>query len=131
LSFYTAEEIRKRDMETARYRLLRFLDNDLKSEIEYHPNLISNEINNKILADSFQYNEKGCKLFLHKKTEQYYVFINFSYLFPQKDKVFLNTLLNEDMKDYRDNIQHKTMFQKAIGMYDNAEIKEASKLLIT
>ncbi len=117
-------------METARYRLIRFLDNELKSEIECHPNLVSNEINNKILADNFQYNEKDCKLFLHKKTEEYYVLINFSYLFPQKDKKFLYQTLNEDMKDYNQNIQHKGMFQKALGMYDNSDIKEASEFIV-
>jgi len=101
----------------------------LKSEIDYHPNLISNEINNKILADNFQYNEKDCKLFLHKKTEQYYVLINFSYLFPQKDNKFIYQQINEDMQHYKDKIEHKGLFQKALGMYDNADLKEASELI--
>lgn len=116
-------------METARYRLIRFLNNELNNEVEFHPNLISNEINNKILADSFQFNEKDCKLFLHKKTENYYVLINFSYLFPDKDKKFIYEQMNEDMNNYRKNIEYKGMFQKALGMYDNAEFKEASKII--
>jgi len=114
-------------METSRYKLLRFLDNELKAEIDYHPNLISNEINNKILADSFQYNEKNCSLFLHKKTNDYYVLINFSYLKPQVDEKFIKNSMNKNLKDYKQNIEQKSMFLKSLGYYDNTDIKEASK----
>ncbi len=127
MNLYTYEDINKRDMETSRYKLLRFLDNELKAEIDYHPNLISNEINNKILADSFQYNEKNCSLFLHKKTNDYYVLINFSYLKPQVDEKFIKNSMNKNLKDYKQNIEQKSMFLKSLGYYDNTDIKEASK----
>jgi len=116
-------------METSRYKLIRIIDNELKSEIDYHPNLNSNEINRKILEDKFQYNEQNCKLFLHKKMHDYYILINFSYILPQTDKKYVYQLMNDNMKNYRDNIQNKTMFHKAIGLHDNSEIKESSKII--
>ena len=113
-----------------RYKLLKFLYNELVNEIDYHPSLISNELNTKILSDKFLYNEKNSRLFLHKKVDDYYILINFSYLLPRKDKKLLDTLYNDEMINYRNNIQKKSMFLKAIGAEDNPELKEASNKFI-
>lgn len=127
---YRYEDIKLRDFELRRYRLLKFLDNELQFEVDSHSNLISNEINNKILSDNFQYNESNCRLYLHKKVDDYYILINFSYLVPRLDKKLMDELLNTQLKTYRDKIQNKPMFFKAIGLEDDADIKESSMMLL-
>ena len=63
----------------------------------------------------------------YKKIKDYYVLINFSYLLPQIDKKFVYQVMNDRVKDYRENIETKSMFHTAVGLHDNAEIKEDSK----
>lgn len=125
---YSQEDLKKRDLELRRYLLIKFLDCDLQFELDSYPNLNSDELNNRILVDKFIFNEKDCDLFLHKRVKDYYILINFSYLTPELDRKLLMEYMNSSTKDYKDNFQTKSMFHKSIGLYDNSEIKEKSKV---
>jgi hypothetical protein len=117
-----------RIFELNRYRLSLFLNREIQQEIIAGGDLNNSRLNNDILAHKFAYSEDKNNLFLHKRVEDYYILIHFSYMKPLKDQSKIDEMDNQVIKHQLTNFGKYDGFAgKLAGFEHDPDLKHLEK----
>ena len=107
---------------TKKFVLSQIFNREIQFELKENENVISRDINNKIILSNFKYQENNNELIIHKKVKDYFIIIQFYKVKPAKDQRQIeeikNAMIENQNKLFRRN--SKSIF-KIMGLDNNSD----------